>query len=449
MKKFCIVLWLVFLLTNCDKDADYDKTKAVSAFVQIDPLQIDKALEKVEMKLPPQKRNLFWSGSASLQNQSIENFEKNFSITERGFFKKVKEISFKKSSPLWFFYSGDIDDHFVFAPVIKNEKVFVLDTAGVLSAYDLVSEKKIWKSQIFKKSFLKNYHTPKISYADGKIFCIAGVNKIAAANQSDGKVLWSKEIAAIPVSTPVSDGKSLYVSTNDNKLYAFDAISGELLWVQAGIARPTAILGAADLVIYKDLVIASYSSGEIYAVNKKTGEPLWSQDLNINKATTSDFYLNDVDATPVVKDDVIYAIGNGGLMKAISIKDGNYLWKKQIAGITDFWLADEFLFVINNDNKLLAISRKTGGIKWISQLPHLKKEKKPQTKFIYSGLVMAGDKLLVSRADGELLIISPFDGKLEKTLELDKKISHSPVIVNGKIYLHAIGKYIIDLIEIE
>ena len=41
MKKFCIVLWLVFLLTNCDKDADYDKTKAVSAFVQIDPLQID------------------------------------------------------------------------------------------------------------------------------------------------------------------------------------------------------------------------------------------------------------------------------------------------------------------------------------------------------------------------------------------------------------------------
>src|SRR3989338_3895094 len=191
MKKFCIVLWLVFLLTNCDKDADYDKTKAVSAFVQIDPLQIDKALEKVEMK---------------------------FSITERGFFKKVKEISFKKSSPLWFFYSGDIDDHFVFAPVIKNEKVFVLDTAGVLSAYDLVSEKKIWKSQIFKKSFLKNYHTPKISYADGKIFCIAGVNKIAAANQSDGKVLWSKEIAAIPVSTPVSDGKSLYVSTNDNKL---------------------------------------------------------------------------------------------------------------------------------------------------------------------------------------------------------------------------------------
>jgi len=167
------------------------------------------------------------------------------------------------------------------------------------------------------------------------------------------------------------------------------------------------------------------------------------------KATTSDFYLNDVDATPVVKDDVIYAIGNGGLMKAISIKDGNYLWKKQIAGITDFWLADEFLFVINNDNKLLAISRKTGGIKWISQLPHLKKEKKPQTKFIYSGLVMAGDKLLVSRADGELLIISPFDGKLEKTFEFGKKISHSPVVINNKIYLHAIGKYIIDLIEIE
>lgn len=437
-----------FLLTACDKDQEYDKAKAVSAFASIDPIRLDKSLEKVEIKLPAQKNNEDWNGSASFENQQIENFEKKYAPEHSFFGNKIIGITLKKSSPTWFFYSGKIMSHFVFSPVIRDEKIYLLDTAGVLVARDLKTEKQIWKAQVFKKRFLKNYKIPKISYADGKIFAIAGVNQIAAVNAVDGTILWTKELASIPVSTPVSDGNMVYVSTNDNKLYAFAANSGDLEWTQSGIARQTAIFGSADPVIYKDFVIVSYSSGEIYGVKKKTGEAVWSEDLNLSKAVNSDFYLNDVDATPLVKDDVVYSIGNGGLMMAMRVKDGNYLWKKEIAGIVDFWGAGDFLFVVNNDNKLLAVSKKTGGIKWISQLPNLRKEKKPETKYIYSGVIMAGDKLVISRLDGDLLFISPLDGKIEKTFSIDKKISHTPIVVDGKIYVNSIGKYIIDLVEI-
>ncbi|MBU6140663.1 MAG: PQQ-binding-like beta-propeller repeat protein [Proteobacteria bacterium] len=451
MKKFAVFFCAALLLFSCkDKDKDYDKTKALSVFAVIDTVKIDESLNKVEINLPAQKNIPFWSGSSSAQNQLAENFSKDFSLKNRGFFfDKTKEISLSKNSPIWFFYSGEVREHFVFSPIIKDGKVFTLDSAGALSSYDLSNEKRIWKSQIFKKSFLKNYRTPRISFADGKIFAIAGVNQIAAASEIDGKVLWSKTISSIPISTPISDGKLVYVSSNDNKLYALKIENGELAWIQSGISRATAIFGSADPVIYDDQVIVSYSSGEIYALKKQTGEAIWSQDLNLSKATSSDFYLNDIDATPLVKDGVVYAIGNGGLTAAIRIKDGSFLWKKQIAGIVDFWAAGEFLFIIDNSDKLLAVSRKTGGIKWISQLPELKKPNKPQTKIFYSGLVMAGDKLLIARADGQLLIASPFDGKVEKTFKIDKKISHSPVVVNGKIYLHSIGKYTIDLIEIQ
>jgi len=446
--RFLQFLLITFLFAACDKDQEYDKTKAISAFVSIDPINVDPALATVEVQLPKQQNNNFWSGSASAQNQLIENFQKKFTL-ETGFFSKKSEVVLKKSSPTWFFYNGSIDDHFVFSPIIKDGKIFILDTAGVLVARDIKTEKKIWKSRVFERKILKNYKTPKIGYADGKIFAIGGTNRIAAVSEVDGKVLWSKEISSIPVSTPVSDGTLVYVSGNDNKLYAFNVNSGDLEWVQSGILRPTAIFGAADPVIYKDLVIISYSSGEIYAVKRKTGETIWSKDLNISRATNSDFYLNDIDATPLVKDDVVYTIGNGGLMMAIKVKDGNYLWKKEIAGIVDFWLADDFLFVINNDNKLLAVHKKTGGIKWIVQLPNLQKENKPQTKIAYNGVIMAGNYLLISGNNGNLLMVSPLTGKVRKTFSLNKKISHSPVVVDGKIYLNTIGSYIIDLVEIE
>jgi len=446
MKKSALLIFsaAIFILFSCSKDSEYDKDKAISAFENLDSIKIDPALETEKIDIPKEQKNSNWFGSSSFQNQKIENISKSFLQSSWS-----KKISLGKSSKIWSFYRGSNDNRFVFSPIIKDDTAFILSSGGVLTSYNLALDKKNWKKRIFNRQYLKNYQTPKIGYFDGKIFAIAGINQISAIDELSGEIIWSKKISSIPISSPVSDGKMVYVTTNNNKLYAFKESDGELQWTQSGISRPTAIFGAADPIIYKDFVIASYSSGEIYAINKQSGEPIWSQNLNINKATNSDFYLNDIDATPLVKDDIVYAIGNGGLMMAIKAEDGNYLWKKEIAGIVDFWLAGKFLFLINNDDKLLAISKNTGGIKWISQLPKLKKEKKPQTKIIYKGVIMAGNHLLISRADGKLLVASPIDGEIEKTFDIGAQISHAPVVVNDKIYFYELGKYLIDLIEIK
>lgn len=450
--KFLIVVTLLLISSCSNKDKDYDKAKAISAFAIIDPIKVDPSLEKVVISLPKQQENNLWNGSASLQNQRLENIAKSFS-EEKKFFSSQREIVLRDSSLFWSGFWSTDDDDFVFAPIIKDNKIFTLNPSGSLIAFDLTTKRKIWKTKLFPSFSLKNYRDPKIFYAknsDGeKIFAVAGINKIAALSAVDGQVLWSKDIASIPVSTPVSDGNSVFVTTNDNKVYSLSAKDGELQWISSAILRNTAILGAADPIFYKDHVIAAFSSGEIYALSKKNGEFVWSQDLNLSKANSSDFYLNDVDATPIIKGDALYAIGNGGLMMAVDLKNGNYLWKKEVAGVVDFWAASGFLFVINNDNKLLAVDQKTGGIKWISQLPNLKKEKNPETKFIYNGVVLAGDKLVISRLDGELLLVSPLDGKIEKTEKIGKKIYHAPLVANDKIYFHNIGRFVIDVLEIK
>jgi hypothetical protein len=64
-------------------------------------------------------------------------------------------------------------------------------------------------------------------------------------------------------------------------------------------------------------------------------------------------------------------------------------------------------------------------------------------------VIMAGDKLVISNNSGALLIASPIDGKVEKTFLVGKRISHSPAVVGNKIYLHILGKYVVDLVEVE
>lgn len=439
-----LALTLALICSSCSKDDDYDRKKAISAFVAIDHSLPDASLAKITIKLPLQRDNDLWNGSSSEQNQRVENISKTFFAK-----KNSQNLVLRKNSKIWSQFKFGYDDRLIFAPVIIGSKVFLLKNSGVLAAYDIKSEEKIWQKRIFPRRLLEKYRTPKIYAADGKIFAIAGVNKIVATDQEDGHLIWSKDISAIPVSAPISDGNLLYVITDNNKLYAFGIDSGKVMWIHAGIARPTAILGSSDPVIYKDVVIATYSSGEIYAINRKSGETIWSKDLNLTKAINSDFYLTDIDATPVVKDDTIYSIGNGGLMMALRISDGSYLWKKEISGISDFWLAGDWIFVINNGDKLLAIQRSSGLVKWATQLPDLADKKKMHSKIIYNGVVLAGNKLVISSSRGDVIIASPLSGNVEKTYSIGKKTFHAPVVVNGKIYLHALSRFFVDLIELE
>jgi len=452
LKKNYFLFFAIFaslIIGSCSKDQDYDKSKAVLAYVQDNSLEIDKNLQNIPISLPEIKPNHNFLGSLTALNQVNENIEKNYQPNNSFLFNRKNKFNIRKSWAKSFFYASSKFENFHYEPIIFKEKIYFLDSSGELLGYDLKTKKQIFESQIFDKKTVKNYRIPQISFANNKIFATIGSNHISVADAINGKIIWQKQVSAILSSKPIVSDNLLYVASDNNHLYCFNVENGELVFSHMGVNRSTAILGTPMPVIYQDKILVAYSSGEIYALNKKSGEVIWVQDLNLNKAITSDFYLNDVDANILVKNDVAYAIGNGGLMKAINIKNGSQIWKKQIAGISNFWLAKDYLYVINLENKLIAINRLNSKIKLIKQLPAYKNIKKPATKFIYNGLIMAGNKLLISRDDGVLIAVSPLDGNIENSIDIGKKISHSPIVVDDKIYLQSVGNFTIEIIELK
>lgn len=449
MKNFLVLLSIIIFAISCSKDDDYDKEKAVSIFPSAEILTVSEKLKNRKIIIPKAKNSNFFNGFDASNGQEIQNFSKNFTIEEFGWFSKRKEITFDEDSSFFSFYGGKFRSNFSQLPIIENNIAYRLELSGKLKAVNLENGKLIYKKQIFAKKFLQKYKFAKISLFKDIIYATIGNNKIAAISKIDGEIIFKKEISSIIISTPVSDGKLVYVTTNDNKTYAFDAKNGRLAWTHSGILRPTAIFGAANPVIYKNFLISSYSSGEIYLLNKKDGLPVFSQDLNLSKAVNSNFYLNDIDATPIVENDIIYAVSNGGLMMAIRLKDGNTIWERPISSITNFHLAANFLYVINNEGKVLALEKHTGLIKWIKNLPNLEDEDDTSSKIIYNGITMASGKLIVSSFDGRIFIIPLQENTKIKTIKIGKKISHTPIILNDKIYLNVIGRFTNDLIELK
>jgi outer membrane protein assembly factor BamB len=114
---------------------------------------------------------------------------------------------------------------------------------------------------------------------------------LLCVDRANGKVLWAREVPAAQFesrwqtylnlhgyasSTPVSDGKTVFVFFGRTGVLAYD-LAGKKLW-HTVVGTGTHNWGsAASPILYKNLVIvnASEESHSLIALDKKTGEKVW------------------------------------------------------------------------------------------------------------------------------------------------------------------------------
>jgi len=114
---------------------------------------------------------------------------------------------------------------------------------------------------------------------------------VVCVDRAGGKIVWKRDISAVQPehecgtflnlhgyasSTPVSDGKSVFVFLGISGVVAFD-LDGKELW-KTSVGKGTNSWGTGTSpIVYKDLVIinASVESGSLVALNKKTGDEVW------------------------------------------------------------------------------------------------------------------------------------------------------------------------------
>lgn len=434
MLKALHLLALIIFLTSCSKE-ESEKIKG-ELYYPKSTLHSDEDLLELEIKIPPQQESL--SKNQHIIENILKKYNQDHGLIDINLLDRVL-IGFN-----WF-----SADKFNYAPIIDGDRAYILSNYGVLSKIDLNSKKRIWKKRVFGLNKLKNYQIPKISIAQGVIYAIAGSNQVAAINSDNGNIIWLKNISSIPISKVVHDQDLVYFITQDNKTFALNKSNGEIKWIHYGIFQPTAIFGSANPVIYKNYLLSAYSSGEVYLLDKKNGQLLWYQDLNLDKIGNTNYNLSDIDASPIIKNGIAYLISNNGVMIALKIDNKTILWQKEIASVTDFTIAGDFIYLIEDENNLLAIHRINGKVKWVKQLPDFKNSKKPQTKIIYNGVDLIGDKLFITDIWGNIYLISPLNGEIASKFKLGAKIYDKPVVESNKIYFYGKGLFINYLIELE
>src|SRR5918993_2389193 len=328
----------------------------VAVLISEAEIEIDPATASESMTLPAAVTNEAWAQSGGNANKSVGHVSLGQALGT------AWTASIGRGS--------DKDGRLGGGPVVAEGKVFTMDTAGTVRAFDANSGRQLWSARFGEVGDnAASIYGGGVAYDSGRVYATNGLGYVAALNAADGAAVWTVKPAGPLRGEPSVAGDAVYVMSQDNQIYSLKTADGTSNWSNAAALEIAGVFGAAAPAIGQGTVVAGFSSGELNAHRYENGRMVWQDALARTSITTSVASLSDIDADPVIDGGVVYAVGQGGRMVALDLFSGQRIWELNFGGIARPWVAGDWLFAVNDRAQLVAVNRASGKIKWINQLP--------------------------------------------------------------------------------
>ena len=424
-------LMALFLLGACSSPTEWFSGKEepplpgdrIAVLLHQRTLSPDPELADVQILLPAPTPNDDWPQSGGYPNHAMHHMQVPENLA------KAWSVDIGSGS-------GD-DERLASSPIIAGGRVFVMDSGSVVSAYDVANGERLWETDLTPEEEDEGHISGGIAFDGGRLFVSTGFAQVIALDAGTGGEIWRQPVSGPARAAPTVRGGRVFVVTVDNKLFAIDAKDGRGLWSHIGIAETAIILGSGSPAVGAGVVVVPYTTGELVALKVDTGRVLWQDTLASVSRTDVVSNLAHIRGRPVIDRDRVIAMSHGGLMVAIDLRSGRRLWQREIGGLESPWVAGDYIFILSNDAEIACINRKDGRIHWVRALPRYENPEDQEDPIIWTGPILASDRLIVAGSHGKALAISPYTGRILGSVEMPDGVSVPPVVAGGSIYFLA------------
>lgn len=321
-------------------------------------------------------------------------------------------------------------------PVVAEGKVFVKDAQGAVSAYDAGTGQQLWLVTVSpEKARDSDEFGGGVAYYGGRLFVTTGFAVVFALEPATGKEIWRSNVSAPVRGAPTVFADRVFAISIDNHVHALAAVDGGVLWDYAALQEQAGMIGGASPSASGDTVVVPFTSGELIGLHIDSGRPVWNESLiGRARAAVSASEPTDIRGRPVIDRGTVFAIGNAGQVVAIELTTGRRLWDKPIGGLETPWSAGQFVYVLSNQAEVACLQRSDGAVKWVAPLTQFADQKRREP-IQWVGPVLVGDRLLVGSSLGELVAISPYDGRPLGKVDLRAPVRLAPVVADRVLYV--------------
>ena len=314
------------------------KGERISILTNEDALKPDPTLADTRVVLPKPYRNSEWPEPGGYASNAMYHLEAT------GPLQQIWDVDAGKGS--------DIDSRLTAPPIVAAGRVYVLDAAAHVRAFNAQTGEKLWEADVAPKGGEPGFFNSAsfgligssnrvdptkgfgggVAFDNGRVFVSSGFGDVVALNAADGKQIWKTPLGVPIVNAPVANGGRVFVSSQDNHFYALAQSDGRKLWDHQGITESAGILESTSAAVAGEFVIVPYTSGELFAIRVQNGRPAWNDMLTRSGTVTALSELDDIAGRPVVDRDLVFAISHSGIMAAINLSTGGRSWSRDIGG---------------------------------------------------------------------------------------------------------------------
>ena len=439
MKRVLVALAVLGLLSGCSifKGKGKPKTPTVGERIPVltseASVEVDPALADIPVEIPPPVTNPDWPQPGGNAAKTMGHVTIGTALARA-----------------WSIDAGQGNKsriRLASSPVAGGGRIYVIDTTGMMRAFDTKDGHFIWRKQVGKAtggmSIWSGEYTGNsgamfgggVSFDNGRVYATNGVGDAGAFDAATGEQLWLVRPGGPLRGSPSVANDNVYVVTQDNQLFALDPADGKVRWQQAGSLELAGVLGIAAPAAAQGTVVAGYSSGELTAYRYENGRVLWQDVLARTSISTVVGTLSDIDADPVIDNGRVFAIGAGGRMVALELNTGQRVWEINVGGISTPWVAGEWIFVVTDTGQLMCISRANGHIRWLSQLRRYRDQDDKKGPVFWTGPILAGERLILADSIGELVNVSVKDGSVLSIAKTGEDLTLAPIVADNTLFI--------------
>ena len=329
---------------------------------------------------------------------------------------------------------GTDEQYLKLAPVIVNQRLYVVDSAGNVGAMDATNGNRLWQKKISASESIDGksgwfrggdiHITGGPGYGENTLMVGSLEGEVISLSAENGSELWRTRVSSEVLSPPQRTSEVAIVRTIDGKVFGIDADKGRRLWIYDRTVPPLTLRGTSTPAIDSGIVVAGFDGGKMAALDVRTGKLLWETSIAAARGRSELERMVDIDSEPVIVDGTVYIATFQGHVAAVQLDTGRILWSNDLSSYAGFSADEQSIYVTDEDSHVWALDRFGGTILWEQENLHARGVTAP-------GAV--GDQIVVGDLEGYLHWINKKTGEFSARTRLCKEPVIAKPIVVGKI----------------
>ncbi len=343
----------------------------------------------------------------------VEIFDSNFKNIE------VKPTNFndEKSKVLWEIENNGQGDINYSSFALSDGFLFNVDSQGNVNSFDIKEQKTSWSKKLNEKIF-------EIKASDKLLFVSTDLG-LTVFDKITGQTKWEKNLGKV-ISEPILYKNIVVASFSNGKIYGFEVDSGKISW--SYYFKNTAYISNC-----KENMISICAGNICYGFDLENQKTLWEYETD-----------KIITASARMVDSTVYFGSWDGNLYVLDKKTGELKWKYQTGWGIDSTpeVKDGLVYIGGLDNNFYAIDKKSGELEWFFTCKSA----------IHSNPLCYGDYVFFGCDDGRFYALDKITGDLawsfspgysldetEVNNYITTPILSSPYAEEGVIYFSAKG----------